>query len=180
MTPARVPPMPERDAVSGESEFEEGGMLREREREEGSHESDSEDAGSWGEEPQKKPAKDEKKLLEEVVPNAPLFIGKTEVGLQSWDVAPTSRVVCWHCNAKIGQGDIRLNYRIKKGTHVGDVKRYHTWCAHALPVETRSRDAHVLDKWLEDDSLSVERRNTFENVQDVLRPPTAGAASSGA
>ena len=64
--------------------------------------------------------------------------GRWDVGLKSWDKAPTSQSKCYICDKNIKAGELRFDYRLLKNRRVGDETRMHGTkdCMMQLPTAT--------------------------------------------
>ena len=103
--------------------------------------------------------------------------GVVEPGIFDFDVAPTSRAMCFLCNKKIEEGCFRFAcYRFPK-TSIR-IKRFcHKACVALLPSGLHAKSLRSLDGFLCQPGMPENHYVALEDARDTLRGPS-GASSS--
>ena len=98
------------------------------------------------------------------------------IGIQTYDIATSSRSVCKECGAKIPKGVVRFMYRYKQSSSRRDERYIHAGCVKDVPDITRdaAADRATLKGWI------TNGADLPKDVTDVLRKALIDLGGGGA
>ena len=103
------------------------------------------------------------------------------IGIMDWDIAPSSRAVCFCCNERVAKGEFRFSYRTTVGSSMRFQRYIHAVCVRDLPLESRQADFKKVRRVATKPAkpLSPEAQRFLDDSVEALNPDHVTASGSG-